>query len=430
MVKRNVNRLMMLAAVASLACWVAGAGAMEYFISPTGNDAGAGTEADPWASPSRGGSMRANGLSGNGSSAVVVRDTSGFLDSGNLKIGGNTVAYTSKTNTQFNLAAPLTFDVNNDAVIHDADLLGGNGYQPGDIITLRGGTYLNQRLRIKTSGTGQDPITYRGFAGEDPLIEIVNFAPNSGKGAIWNDGEGASTKTEFVVIDNIDVRMDQNGFGGGPCVAFTGVNASTVKNSHLVASGSLGDGSQGIGMYKTSSIEVDNCVVRSRFERAIGLGLSGIVDVTNTVIYDSKHAMINTNGVLNGDHLTIIGAATLGVHLEASGAVNNSIVVDTGAALSRGTGEYNLLHNNTTNYGGSWAGSMAYDTLADPEFLVTGFDPVSMADPNWLRFDITSPAATAGEGGTYVGAYPPIPEPATMSLVLVGAVACLIRRKR
>ena len=62
--KENVCILGVCAALAVVFCAAPIVQATEYYISPSGNDAGAGTLFSPWASPSRGAGMRANGTSG------------------------------------------------------------------------------------------------------------------------------------------------------------------------------------------------------------------------------------------------------------------------------------------------------------------------------------------------------------------------------
>ncbi len=97
----------------------------EYFISPTGKDTAAGTLENPWASPSRGASLRVSDGHLKGSTSIKVRDTSGFLASGNLSIAGKKIPYTEKSPTHFLLASPLEVDLPDHTIIHDADFLGG-----------------------------------------------------------------------------------------------------------------------------------------------------------------------------------------------------------------------------------------------------------------------------------------------------------------
>ncbi len=438
--------------LAAVLLCVNGAHATQYYISPTGNDAGAGTLADPWASPSRGASFRANGTSGIGATTIGARNTQGFLPSGNLNIPGlGMVAYSSKNATGFTLANPLSFAVPNDQVIHDNDILGGVGFQPGDIVTLRGGTYANQTLRLKNSGTNSDPITYNAFPGEVPFLNWVN---QSGlRGVVWNDGEGASTKTEFVVVDGLSVRVDQNGTGGGAGLILNGANSMTARNMIIEASGSAGDGSKAVHIVKGTGNSIESSKLRSRFSEAVRGDVSGSNSVNDTIIWDSRIGLSPIGGAvtITADHITFFGGGSSNLW---AGSVEGGTLSITNSLISghpstnnanrpafnanpaaNASGDYNFFHNlSDNNYydDPDWVAGLNDTPGAnglpgvDPQFIET----IDMSSPDYLRFTFGSPAAFAGLGGTYVGAIPPIPEPASLLVMSLAGVMVLTSRKR
>ena len=72
--KEKVCILGICAALAVVFCAAPTIQATEYYISPTGNDAGSGTLFDPWQSPSRVAAFRANGLHSAGATTIAIRD--------------------------------------------------------------------------------------------------------------------------------------------------------------------------------------------------------------------------------------------------------------------------------------------------------------------------------------------------------------------
>ena len=436
---------------------------VEYWISPTGDDdAGDGTMGNPWRSPSRGAGLRAAGAAGIGAMAIEVRNTEGFLHTGgNLKIGTNTVAYSSidrvlnnpndendlseVNGTVFNLAAPLSFEVNLDDLINDADILGGNGFQPGDIINLRGGTYEQDTLRLKASGSnlGGD-ITYRSAPGELAFLNNANRHKDTTRGGIWNDGEGVDTKTEFVRLENFRVKMDQN-FGCNSCssgVILKGSNSITIDGMNIESTGSTGDQTRAVHVVKGSSVAIQNSILRSKFTDGLRHDLTGSTSISDTVIWGSElginvqNQSSPTGGpTVTANNVTIFGGLTVESDLwaanvgsgESTLTITDSIIsghpdpifVGLRPALNlesfpaTGTSDFTLFHNigNNNYYGPAW-GLLGADDMpgangqpgVDPQFIET----VDTDSPNWLRFLETSPAATASSTGSYVGAFAPV----------------------
>lgn len=430
--------LVLLAAV--LLC-ANGAHAGEFFISPTGNDAGAGTQADPWQSPSRGASARVNGAHGAAAMTLSLRTTEGFLPSGSINIAGvGNVSYNSITGgTTFNLDAALGSNVNDSTIVHDGDILGGNGYDPGDIITLRGGTYTNQTLRLRNSGVDGNPITYRAFAGETPVLDHNDGGLH--KGVIWHDGENAISVANLD-FDGLSIvtsgTSNEHGtsLGAAAGLKFRNMNINTHKSHAFLFN-------------KGSGGSIENSIIRAAKGEAIRTNSGArAVTVSHSVIWDSFIGM-GTNGSgsgeITGTNLTIVGGPTQHLWMATSqgGASNNvelydSILLDhepnsgaaTRAVLHGGTGlgDYNLFWDigNDSYYNAFVGGANDMLETVDPGFLEID----DMSDADWLRFDVSSPAATASSTGSYVGAFAPVPEPATLLVLgLAGALAFSSRRR-
>ena len=172
---------------------------------------------------------------------------------------------------------------------------------------------------------------------------------------------------------------------------------------------------------------VTNCTIWSRYERAVGLAGAGTVQLDNSVIGGAKYGLLNTAGTIAANHVTIVEMPNLAFHCEAAGTLRNSIVIGcAGAVLNRGSGDYiDVFNSGATPYSGTWnggSGAGPNDISLDPEFMLGGFaqDDPNRFDPTWLRYPWSSPAAEAGEDGTYLGAFPPYgTKPAVGSVVAI-----------
>ena len=424
--------------------------ATEYYISPTGNDAGSGTLFSPWQSPSRGAALRAQAAAAS-QTYIDVGDAEGFLPSGNLRLtvgtAVQTIAYTSRTENSFNLAAPLSGAVANDTVMQDADILGGVGFQGGDVITFRGGTWTNQRLRLKNGGTSGNPITYRGMPGEDAYLQWINdtVAGVPAWYGVYTDNNGEQVqKIENITFENMRLKNDQNGAGNeaGSVFALGALNNSIFRDLDVTATGSAGDAGMAFRTTKCVNMEIYDSVLWSSFSHAIYFRYGYDLNIHHTVIGGTKYGITNNDGAsVTADHLTLIDIPNLAVHFEESewegtsgpvrSSLTNSILYYNDSSgvlntLNKGSGDYNNIYNSADPYSNvvpptdfHWNASTTHGTdgvpgandyYTDPGFIISEFnktDP-NRFDPTWLRFLASSPAATASDTGSWIGAFAPI----------------------
>lgn len=153
-----------------------------YWVDPLGDDTLDGlTPQTAWASPSRGQSTTISSDYIAGSIFLSLSSTKGFLDSGNLTVAGQTLAYFGKTSSSVTLAQPFNTNFAQHEPVFDADILGGDSFEPGDVINLRGGEYANRPLDFYQSGSAGSPITYRSSPGEQAVLKSELYQCRSGQ---------------------------------------------------------------------------------------------------------------------------------------------------------------------------------------------------------------------------------------------------------
>ena len=416
--------LIALCVLASLACV---SGAATYWVAPDGDDTTDGTSpGSAWASPSRGTATKV--VEPNytaGATTLNVASTEGFLDIGNITVAGQTRAYTKKTPKSFLLAEAFSKDIPNNAHVFDADILGGNGFEPGDVITLRGGTYVNKPLNFYKSGAPGKPITYQSAPGERAILvsEDPNISP------VRHLGSSRSATTVEIVLKNLVVRNATEGHHGAPGMQLGGLDNVLVEGCDVDVSGWDRNGdNHGIRIYNSNGITISNCRLRAKWASALSVMKSSGILLKDSIIYESFNGVevhgASIPGHLKVDHCTFYHMnrySAAGAAAPGTIEVTNSIITETPhyiapALTGNGTGNYNTLWHNAQNYGKirdkGWNGTTPSspgknDINTDPKFI-----SLNPASPCFLRIPKDSPAATAGKDGTYMGAFAPVDRPA------------------
>ena len=403
--------------------------ANEYWVAPDGDDRLDGqSRRTAWASPSRGQPTRINDAVKKGDSQLPVYSTEGFLPSGRLRVGDHTVAYVSKTERRFVLAAPWPEDTSAFARVYDADLLGGRSFAPGDVILLAGGEWTDRPLNFCQPGTIDRPITYRPAPGHRPRLVSTRFnlAP------VRHLGSSRSPPTTHVVLSGLEISNSADGNHGAPGMDLIGISHSVVSGCRIHISGrDLNGDNNAIRLLQCNHVTVTGCRLHSRFANAVAAWNTTDTKITHCVIYECFQG-IAVNGSpyvshLDVDHCTIFASHRYGaLGSESAGRVRltNSIVAQMGslripALTGHAGGDHNCLWHVAVSYGKGWNGSAEgrpgkHDIQADPGFLSR--DP---SHPQFLRIPTNSPLATAADDGGYLGAFKPEPIPATPTLPVI-----------
>ena len=355
-----------------------------------------------------------------GDSQLRVRSTYGFLPTGALTIGGSTRKYSSKTATDFVLDEPFDREIAEHERVYDASILGGDSFEPGAVIHLAGGTYVDRPLWFCQSGAPDNPITYQAADDERVLLlsETFNLAP------VKRIGTWRQNRTEHVVISGLTLHNHADGNHGAGGIELYGVGHVLIDACDIDISGrDINGDNDGIKLFGSASVVVNNCRIRSRQANAIAVRSSSDVQVNNCVIHHSFNGILAAGGKIPGhvqvDHSTIYAIHTYGaVHAEAPGtaSVTNCIIAEapssrTPAVKGNGHGNHNNIWHAAVACGRGWNGAEtgqlgAKDLQMDPLFISR-----NPASPYFLRLPHDSPAARSGIDGTCMGAFPPVSPP-------------------
>ena len=412
--------------------------AAEYWVAPDGDDAVDGkSRQSAWASPSRGQPTRIREGYVAGDKMLPALSTEGFLSSGRINVAGHTRSYVAKTDKGFELSEPLNEALPALAFIYDADILGGDSFEAGDVIQLAGGEYINRPLHFCKSGSEDQPISYRSAPGQRAVFISQRFdlAP------IKRLGSWRKDKTEHIVLQDISLRNKSNGNHGAGGIELYGVAHVKVTGCDIDISGrDINGDCDGIKLFGTSDVTVTGCRIRSRMANGVMVWQSNDVHVVNSIVYESFNG-IQASGGRFPAQVTVNNCTFYainhhgGVAAEPAGSVTvtNSIIaqtpsIDSPALRGPCVGDYNCLWHNAANYGKGWNGvdngaAGAHDIHADPQFI--SLNPRS---PDFLKITADSPAATGGADGGYVGAFAPaarseLPKGKTYNVRKFGAVA-------
>lgn len=394
------------------------ASATDYWVAPDGDNRAAGTSRETaWSSPSRGQPSRVRVEYKEGEPLLQVVSTYGFLPFGKITVAGETRPYSSKTTNSFVLEQPFTRTLAPQDFVYDTTILGGDSFEPGDIIHLVGGTYENRPLWFCQSGKIGQPITYRSADGERALLLSTTFS----LAPIKRLGGARGDRTEHVVLKDLAVENHADGNHGAGGIELHGVSHVTVDGCDIDISGrDINGDNDGIKLFGSTDVLVNNCRIRSRQANGVAARQSSEVQVLNSVIYESFHGILAAGGKnpahVRVNHSTIYAIHTYGAFLaEPPGtiAANNCIIAEspsnrTPALRGSGQGDHNNIWHAAVAYDEAWNHGQAgaHDLRTDPLFISR--NPRS---PYFLRIPHDSPAARGGRDSTYMGAFPPASPP-------------------
>lgn len=395
--------------------------ATEYWIAPDGDDHAAGTSRrQAWVSPSRGQPTRIHEGYKAGDMQLRVLSTEGFLDAGRIIVSGEQCAYTSKSGESFELAEPLSRDFGGLEYVNDATILGGDSFEPGDVISLVGGEYVDQPLHFCKSGREGQPITYRSVPGEKAVLvsQVYNVAP------IKRLGSWKKDSTQHVVFKALGIDNHTDGRHGAAGLELYGIAHVLIKDCDIDISGhDINGDNNGIAISRANDVVIDRCRIRSRQANGVLVRGSSDILIQNSVIYESFNGIQAATGHspahVDVRNCTIYAINTYGAaNAESPGTigVENCIVAQaptaqTPALRGTGSGDFNCVWHVPIPYGPDWNGSPQgtpgqHDISVDPQFI--SLDP---GTPYFLHIPHNSPAAQGGRKGSHMGAFAPVAWP-------------------
>lgn len=259
----------------------------------------------------------------------------------------------------------------------------------------------NQQYAMVWSGTANSGIFLnpKGYLGRangvagDQIVGFVSFYPQGNHAYLWT----GSTYT------GVDLQPSASIYYGSDAVATDGVRqagyASLTVNGTATTHAMLWSG--------TASSAVDLNPTTTNFSQA--LGISGSQQVGIGVFGSVYHAMVWT------------GSANSAVDL------NPSTYLESQAVSTNGTYQIGFADQGygTARHAMVWAGSAG--SAVDLSLLVPGGATSSQALAIDAKGNVFGYAVEQGQ--TYAVEWAVVPEPATLSLLALGALALLRRRK-
>lgn len=313
-------------------------------------------------------------------------------------------------------------------------------------------------ILLNSGDTFNEAVTFSLAASRSVGVYGTGAAP------VWTPGDdGGGTRKDVVTLAStsslavVGVTFAQYSGQGYDAVVVTGggtfignnlkLNSATIgvetSNGKVSLSNTVMDDSYfGVLLKDASDHVISNCTFSNSRNKGITLTSSGgygTVSITGNIFYNSSSYGVSqdrNDAGLAGDvlveHNTFYEMSRCVNDAQASSAsvldVTNNIFADSTYGIVGGASgypvgsDYDLFNGNTVD---TLRATATNSVLSDPLFLST-----TEGNENFLKINNSSPAATGGEGGTYIGAYAPIPEPATMSLLFIGGSAMMFYRKK
>jgi len=267
----------------------------------------------------------------------------------------------------------------------------------GDTIQVRAGTY-NERLRPANSGTAEDYITFRNYAGETPVISpgssncfalvgvdyirIEGFACQDADGG-WGGGLNMENANYNIVNNNSFLRSREN------AVSLDGSSYNVVSNNTMTENGDpswIGRGDGIIVTYNSHYNEIFNNTIITASEDGIDV-MGNYNQIYNNIVYNAEAAAISFKVITGGSppggsfneiyHNLVYSSSDTGTDIfnSAEGNIftNNISVTDGWNALALGStaGTGNVLESsllwNTSGGNVLGAGGTSYNAASAPD---------------------------------------------------------------
>ncbi len=268
---------------------------------------------------------------------------------------------------------------------------------------------------------GTTDLTIRNNVIHDTFGEAIYIGGNSYT-------VGSPTNLDGILIENNHIYNVGRWGGEGDCIDLKASLRNVVVRNN-VCHGNQGGNADGI--VSLSPLTAQGNVVYGVLGHGITFGASGVI--LQNLVYNAQKAGIYScddpnypvqSSITGNTVYNCGGGLTLGDFSAASSfeVINNLIVSCPGGGMggwlpSSGRGTFTIQYNDAFGNGGANYGYPASyfvdatDLSVDPRFVnvstPAGPDGKYFTADGGFVLQTTSPVATAGEGGTYIGAYAP-----------------------
>lgn len=167
----------------------------------------------------------------------------------------------------------------------------------GDTTYVRGGTYYEQHIRFKRSGTSSAPIRLLSASGESPVIEFSNRA--STKMVLFQNLSGSRYPIGWITMEGFQIRNAYTGFK-----IYNGHDITIRRNSiqNSATHGFFGNGTRIL----IDRNKINHNGTSTSYNHGIYMNGTAI-QVINNLIYDNLCHGIQVNGTISYNSSTHAG---------------------------------------------------------------------------------------------------------------------------
>ena len=313
-----------------------------------------------------------------------------------------------------------------------------NTVNPGDVVYIRGGTYVEYVL-VTRNGAPGNPITFQSYPSENAILDgsgfpIFDSGPN---GLFWVRGA-------YITVKNMEMQNANYATAGTEDTHDVIIDTIHAHDGKLT----------GVYLWNSDYITVTNCIIHDMYnppydkDPAGGGNADGIgtiigntnLTITYNIVYGCSDDGIDIwaaqNSLIKGNisyhngyrsSTSNVAAGNGNGYKMGGGGGGSSIFIDNisfdnrARGFDANSGEHNTLYNNTSvnngwlnyllsstdvaynnisygptagndNYGGATQGTNSWNLgIANPQFLST-----DLASPNFMRLAPGSPAINVG----------------------------------